>query len=515
MLFPDSTGGLQPAEITVAEILKRADTRPLRSASGTSACSRSISPRIRASIPISAFRYSNDMDQTGASCRPTNASAATWMRRSSTSMCRLMRGGDVVERPAQQTTLTRRYTDEGITFIRAHRDQPFFLYLAHNFPHMPLFRSKEFENRSQRGLYGDVVEEIDTNVGRILTTLRDLKLEHNTLVLYMSDNGPGHRIWNREDRQVCCRGAKGSTWEGGMRVPAIFWWPGTIKPGVITGIGSELDMLQTFASLAGRRPPSDRAMDGYDLSPTLTRGDPSPRHTLFYYASTGNGVLSAVRRDSFKAFFVMPAADAASSATPQLYNLDQDPSEKFDLAAKRPETVTELRSSPTITRRRSSPSRTRSRRGHRVRLPHHEVSSETRSAGAVLDCQQPMRAEEAANRAIETFGIDRGRVDVAAMHLDERLVPRARVVQPSPFRDRNHRILGTVQKQDRGVHASIGRIDSNGISINRRIGKKGYCCCPIRHRSRGSFQDQRLRPRPPKRADRDRRSERPSVNHQA
>jgi arylsulfatase A len=208
---------------------------------------------------------------------------------------------------------------------------------------MPLFRSKEFENHSQRGLYGDAVEEIDANVGRIVATLRELHLDGSTVVFYMSDNGPWAPYREEGGSAGLLHGAKGSTWEGGVRVPAIFWWPGTIKPGVITGIGSELDALQTFASLAGAEVPSDRVLDGYDLSSTLTRGDASPRHTLFYYASTGNGVLSAVRRDSFKAFFVIPTADAASSAAPQLYNLDQDPSEKYDLAAKRPEIVTELR----------------------------------------------------------------------------------------------------------------------------------------------------------------------------
>jgi arylsulfatase A-like enzyme len=128
-----------------------------------------------------------------------------------------------------------------------------------------------------------------------------------------------------------------------MRVPAIFWWPGAIKPGVVTGIGSELDVLSTFVSLAGAQLPGDRVLDGYDLSATLKRGEPSPRHTLFYYASTGNGVLSAVRHDSFKAFFVVPGADASSATSPQLYNLDHDPSEKYDLAAKHPEIVADLR----------------------------------------------------------------------------------------------------------------------------------------------------------------------------
>jgi arylsulfatase A len=291
--------------------------------------------------------YSNDMDQTGADL-PADERFRRYMdARIEYFNVPLMRDGTIIERPAQQTTITKRYTDESIAFIRAHRDRPFFLYLAHNFPHMPLFRSKDFENRSQRGLYGDAVEEIDWNVGRIMSTLRELKLGDHTLVLYMSDNGPWAPYLEQGGSAGLLRGAKASTWEGGMRVPAIFWGPGIVKPGVTTGIGSELDILQTFASLAGAPPPADRVLDGYDLSATLKRGDPSPRHTLFYYASTGSGVLSAVRHDAFKAFFVVPTTDgstaAAPSSSPQLYNLDQDPSEKFDLAAKRPEVVGELR----------------------------------------------------------------------------------------------------------------------------------------------------------------------------
>jgi arylsulfatase A-like enzyme len=258
----------------------------------------------------------------------------------------LMRDKDVVERPAQQTTITRRYTDEGMAFIRAHRDQPFFLYLAHNMPHMPLFRSKEFENESRRGRYGDAVEEIDANVGRIIATLRELQIEQNTLVFYMSDNGPWAPYREQGGSAGLLRGAKSTTWEGGIRVPAIFWWPGTIKTGVVPGIGSELDVLQTFASLARAQAPADRVLDGYDLSATLRGTAPSPRDTFFYYGGSG---LAAVRHGAYKAHFLIPPSGselgptAPTSGEPQLYNLDQDPSERFDLAAKQPEIVAELR----------------------------------------------------------------------------------------------------------------------------------------------------------------------------
>jgi arylsulfatase A-like enzyme len=348
VLFPDSTGGLQPDELTVAEVLKTRGYATAAVGKWHLGVLPEYLPMKQGFDSYYGIPYSNDMDQTGEALSADERFRRYMDAKIEYFNVPLMRDGAVIERPAQQTTITKRYTDEGIAFIRAHRSQPFFLYLAHNLPHMPLFRSKAFENRSQRGLYGDAVEEIDWNVGRILATLRELKLAENTLVLYMSDNGPWAPYLEQGGSAGLLRGAKGSTWEGGMRVPAIFWWPGTIKSSVTTGIGSELDILQTFASLAGAQAPSDRVLDGYDLSQTLRGRAPSPRHTLFYYANSGNGILSAVRRDSFKAFFVVPPADAAgtsaaAASSPQLYNLDQDPSEKFDVAEKHPELMIELR----------------------------------------------------------------------------------------------------------------------------------------------------------------------------
>jgi arylsulfatase A-like enzyme len=347
VLFPDSTGGLQPDEITIAELLKSRGY-------ATAAIGKWHLGVLPAYLPMRqgfdsyfGIPYSNDMDQTEGLGdderfrRYMNARIEFFN-------VPLMRDEKIIERPAEQTTITRRYTDEGIAFITAHRDRPFFLYLAHNFPHMPLFRSKEFEGISARGLYGDAIEEIDSNVGRILTTLRDLRIDDNTLVLFMSDNGPWAPYLEQGGSAGLLRGAKGSTWEGGMRVPAIFRWPGTIPSSVVTGIGSELDILPTFASLAGAVAPTDRVLDGFDLSSALRGKSPSPRPSLFYYASSRSGGLSAVRRGPYKAHFIVPGADSAgspagASGAPQLYNLDQDPSEKYDLADKHPELIADLR----------------------------------------------------------------------------------------------------------------------------------------------------------------------------
>jgi arylsulfatase A len=345
VLFPDSAGGLPQSEVTIAEVLKQRGY-------GTAAIGKWHLGHLPEYLPMKqgfdsyyGIPYSNDMD--GAAGLPDDERFRRMMDpRIEYFNVPLMRGETIAERPADQTTITKRYTDAAISFIEAHRTRPFFLYLAHNLPHMPLFRSKDAEGRSQRGRYGDTIEEIDANVGRILDTLRTLRLEQNTLVVYMSDNGPWAPYLEQGGSAGLLRGAKGSTWEGGMRVPAIFWWPGTIKSGVVTGIGSGLDLLQTIATIAGGDAPRDRVLDGHDLTPTLLGKAPSPRQTLFYY---GGSTLNAVRRGPYKAHFTYGAVSgrganpAAAPRAAELYNLDEDPSEKFDIAGRHPGVIGELR----------------------------------------------------------------------------------------------------------------------------------------------------------------------------
>ena len=163
----------------------------------------------------------------------------------------LMRNGEVIERPVDHRTLTKRYTDEAVRFIDANRARPFFLYLAHSLPHIPLARSAEFVGHSAGGIYGDVIEEIDGSTGRILDALRTAGLDRRTLVVFTSDNGPWLPFKTHGGSAGPLAQGKGTTWEGGVRTPAIFWWPGTVKPGVVTDIGSAMDLFATAARLAG------------------------------------------------------------------------------------------------------------------------------------------------------------------------------------------------------------------------------------------------------------------------
>jgi arylsulfatase A-like enzyme len=256
----------------------------------------------------------------------------------------LMRNGEIIERPVDHRTLTRRYTEEAVRFIGANKDQPFFLYLAHSLPHIPLARSADFVGHSAGGIYGDVVEEIDWSTGRVLDALRTAGIDRRTLVVFTSDNGPWLPYKTHGGSAGPLREGKGTTWEGGVRTPAIFWWPGTVRPSVVTDIGSAMDLFVTAAHLAGAAPPTDRTIDGVDLSAPLTGTGPSPRQMLFYY---WDSELRAARKGAYKAHFITSGAYGEGDPRvehnpPLLFNVAEDPGERHNLAAAHPEIVADL-----------------------------------------------------------------------------------------------------------------------------------------------------------------------------
>jgi len=265
----------------------------------------------------------------------------------------LMRNEEVVELNPQQERLVGDYTDEAIRFMREHRDQPFFVYLAHSMPHVPLYRSKPFEDESLRGRYGDVVEEIDANVGRILEAIDEMGLDEKTLVVFTSDNGPWVEYGFDAGSAGPLRGSKGTNYEGGVRVPFLARFPGQIPAGLVSsGIASNIDMLPTLAKLAGGAPPSDRTIDGVDLWELLTEpGAESPRKTFFYYvggmkylAADGppknDPTIAAVRRGKWK---LHVKSNAKGKLEPEaLYNLYEDIGERLDYASKEPDLAEEL-----------------------------------------------------------------------------------------------------------------------------------------------------------------------------
>ncbi len=241
---------------------------------------------------------------------------------------------------------SKRYTDKAIAFIRQHREQPFFVYLAHNLPHIPLFAGEKHLGQSRRGIYGDVVQEIDAGVGQIMKTLQDLNLAENTLVVFTSDNGPWLPFRTHGGSAGLLREGKGSTFEGGMREPTIFWWPGKVAPKVERELGTTMDLLPTFCSVAGVSLPEDRVLDGHDLSPLLFgQAEKSARKAVYYWRS---GKLYAIRVGPWKAHFITEGCygigpkRGEEHEIPELYNLEQDPSEKYNVASLHPDVVQRL-----------------------------------------------------------------------------------------------------------------------------------------------------------------------------
>jgi arylsulfatase A len=249
----------------------------------------------------------------------------------------LMRGTEVVEYPADQATLTKRYTEEGVQFIRAHKDGPFFVYLPHTMVHVPLAASEAFKGKSNWGLIGDAIEEIDWSVGRILHTLKELKLDDNTLVIFTSDNGAA------SGSAGPLRGKKGSVFEGGVREPCIMRWPGKIPAGTTCKqIAGNIDVLPTFCQLIGVKPPADRVLDGRDITSLMFDPKAGPVRDVHLYFN-GNSKLAAIRQGDWKLLLIPPAAKKDEAAAPSLFNLADDPAETTDVAAKHPAIVTKLR----------------------------------------------------------------------------------------------------------------------------------------------------------------------------
>lgn len=268
----------------------------------------------------------------------------------------LLRGTEMIDKKANMATLTRRYTDEALSFIEANKDGPFFVYIPHTMPHTKLAASADFKGKSAGGLYGDVIEELDYNVGRVLDKVEELGLDDNTYVIFTSDNGPW---WIRKDHgghAEPLRGAKTSCWEGGLRVPFIIRAPGKVPAGTETdAIAATIDLMPTLAKLAGTRAPTDRVIDGVDIADLIQGKTDTLDRDYFYYQ---HDCLRAVRSGKWKLMLPhtepvktsiatkwrnhIKKADAIRIESPRLYDLDADIGETTDLAAQHPEVVGEL-----------------------------------------------------------------------------------------------------------------------------------------------------------------------------
>jgi arylsulfatase A-like enzyme len=256
----------------------------------------------------------------------------------------LLRDEAVIEQPADQSTLTKRYTEEAIRFMEAHQEEPFFIYLPHTFPHTPLYASDDFAGKSPHGLYSDVIEEIDWSVGEIMKYLQEKNLAENTFVFFTSDNGG---VGGELGQNTPLREGKGKTWEGGIRVPAIAWWPGTLGGGrSIDALATTMDILPTYHQLVYDQAFQQAVIDGHDLFPILTGERDASAYQAFYYYDRDQ--LQAVRSGKWKLHLPMENrfrahhTDETIAIGPELYDLDNDIGEQHNLAAEHPEVVERL-----------------------------------------------------------------------------------------------------------------------------------------------------------------------------
>ena len=260
----------------------------------------------------------------------------------------LINGRKVIEQPVNQELLTQRYTKEAVKWIKTQRDKPFFLYLAHNMPHAPIFASPEFQGRSASGRFGDVVEEIDWSVGQVVKAIRDAGIEKNTLVVFTSDNGPWTMFGPHGGTARPLRGEKGTSWEGGFRVPGIFSWPGKIKSGEVHGIAANLDLYATFAALSGEAASSGLSGDiSMDLSGVLLRGEKSPRTRWFMPGGamayrSGNYKIHTKTKKRSSNPDTRRREPMETHDPPLLFDLSKDIGEQNNIAARHPEIVARL-----------------------------------------------------------------------------------------------------------------------------------------------------------------------------
>ena len=338
---------LHPKEITIAEVLKKAGYATALVGKWHLAGGR------RAEYPPELMPNAQGFDYFHGTPLHNGFTREVSARSFKT---QIARNGKVIDDFVDQDemdNLTQTYTKEALAFIKKNKDRPFFLYLAHNMPHVPLGASKAFRGKSKRGLFGDVIEELDWSMGRVLDTLKELGIDENTLVLFTSDNGPWieKHLGDYGGSADPLRGWKMSAWEGGPRVACIVRWPGKVPAGkTCDEITTTMDLMPTFARLAGTKEPADRIIDGRDIRDLMT-GKPGAKspHEAFY---TYNWVrLTSVRSGKWKLALARPARPPGTGwsgrmidAVPatQLFDLEADIGEKKDVAAENGEVVERL-----------------------------------------------------------------------------------------------------------------------------------------------------------------------------
>jgi arylsulfatase len=322
VLFPYDKTGLPDDETTIAQLLKAREYKTMCVGKWHLGHHPEFLPTARGFDEYFGIPYSNDMNPR-------------W----------LMHNTEVVEQQATLETLTPRYAEHATKFIEGSRNTPFFLYMPHTYPHIPLAASARFRGKSPHGIYGDVLEELDWSVGEVLQSLKRIGAEDNTLVLFSSDNGP----WFQGSSGLL-RGRKGMTWEGGVRVPLLARFPGRIPRGrVCSGVSSTMDVLPTVARLCEAQLPK-KPLDGIDIWPLLSgQKDEIEREALLYFdgwnvqcARRGRWKLHVSRYNNVTYSPAPQGGRVNMPIRPELYDLVGDPDESYDVAGEHPEVVKDL-----------------------------------------------------------------------------------------------------------------------------------------------------------------------------
>jgi arylsulfatase len=356
-LMPDSKIGLNPSEETIAEVLKKQNYR-------TAAIGKWHLGHLKEFLPLQqgfdeyfGLPYSNDMWPVNFDGKPAlpNTNKARYP------VLPLIDGNEKVrdiKTLEDQSELTTLYTERAVKFINQNKKDPFFIYMAHSMCHIPLAVSGKFKGKSQQGLFGDVIMEIDWSVGEILTALEKNGLTQNTLVVFTSDNGPWLNFGNHAGSAGGLREGKGVSFEGGQREPCIMKWPGHIPEGTICNkLASTIDLLPTFAEIAHAGLPAKK-IDGVNILPLLLGdGKANPRESFLYYYRKNN--LEGVRKGNWKLVLAHPGqtyhgfepgkdgfpgkTDGNFNFEEGLYDLRRDPGEQYDVKEFYPEVVADLK----------------------------------------------------------------------------------------------------------------------------------------------------------------------------
>jgi arylsulfatase A len=341
VFFPNAATGLPLDELTIAELLKTKGYKTAIIGKWHLGSQPEYLPTQQGFDYYFGIPYSNDMGKVGSFGNNPDMAGFT---RNYTPLP-LYRNNEVIEEEPDQRQLTKRYTDEVLKFIRDNQDKPFFVYYPNNFPHTPLYASEDFEGISRRGLYGDVVQELDWSIGQIIKELRELKLDKKTMVVFTSDNGPWLMMREFGGSAGLLFEGKATTYEGGMREPMIAWWPGKIPSNTVNeALASSLDIMPTIMAMAGIEMPGDREYDGMDISGLLYQETDKVRDIIYYYHGD---VLRAIRKGPWKAHFETQMSYSREPAKkhdpPLLYNLENDPSEKYEIGNKHPDIIKEMK----------------------------------------------------------------------------------------------------------------------------------------------------------------------------